>query len=98
MDVVIHYLGKRYVVELKIWRGPRYNEAGEKQVEAYLDYFGLSTGYMVSFCFNKNKDMITGERAGAGEGTCSNSDKDRGCKSYVKRVKIGERTLFEAIV
>lgn len=104
MDVVIHYLGKRYVVELKIWRGPRYNEAGEKQVEAYLDYFGLSTGYMVSFCFNKNKDMITGERTGAGEGTyigegiSLSSNKDRGCKSYVKRVKIGERTLFEAIV
>ncbi len=96
MDVVIHYLGKRYVVELKIWRGPRYNEAGEKQIESYLDYFGLSTGYMVSFCFSKNKDRITGERAG--EGTCSNSDKDRGCKSYVKIVKIGERTLFEAIV
>ena len=55
MDVVIHYLGRRYVVELKIWRGPRYNEAGEKQIMEYLDYFGLSTGYMVSFNFNKTK-------------------------------------------
>lgn len=55
MDVVIHYLGKRYVVELKIWRGSRYNEDGEKQIIEYLDYFGLSTGYMVSFNFNKNK-------------------------------------------
>jgi len=55
MDVVIHYLGKRYVVELKIWRGPRYNEDGEKQIMEYLDYFGLSTGYMVSFNFNQNK-------------------------------------------
>lgn len=55
MDVVIHYLGKRYVVELKIWRGPRYNEKGEKQIMEYLDYFGLTTGYMVSFNFNKNK-------------------------------------------
>ena len=56
MDVVIHYLGRRYIVELKIWRGPRYNEAGEKQIMEYLDYFGLNTGYMVSFCFNKNKE------------------------------------------
>ncbi|MBQ7487222.1 MAG: AAA-like domain-containing protein [Clostridia bacterium] len=56
MDVVIHYLGKRYVVELKIWRGPRYNEDGEKQIMEYLDYFDLSTGYMVSFNFNRNKE------------------------------------------
>ena len=55
MDVVIHYFGKRYVVELKIWHGPRYNEEGEKQIMQYLDYFGLHLGYMVSFNFNKNK-------------------------------------------
>ena len=56
MDVVIHYLGQRYIVELKIWRGPRYNAMGEKQIMEYLDYFGLTTGYMVSFNFNKNKE------------------------------------------
>ena len=55
MDVVIHYLGRRYVVELKLWRGPRYNAEGEKQIMEYLDYFGLTTGYMVSFNFNKKK-------------------------------------------
>ena len=57
MDVVIHYLGQRYVVELKIWHGQRYNEEGEKQIIGYLDYFGLSTGYMVSFNFNKKKEQ-----------------------------------------
>ena len=56
MDVVIHYFGKRYVVELKIWHGPRYNEEDEKQIMQYLDYFGLHLGYMVSFNFNKNKE------------------------------------------
>lgn len=56
MDVVIHYLGKRYVIELKIWRGERYNEEGEKQLRGYLDYFGLDTGYLLSFSFNKNKE------------------------------------------
>ena len=53
--MVIHYLGKEYIVELKIWRGRRYNEDGEKQILEYLDRFGLSTGYMVSFNFNRNK-------------------------------------------
>lgn len=54
-DVVIDYLGRQYIVELKIWRGPRYNEEGEKQISDYLDYYGLNTGYMLSFNFNKNK-------------------------------------------
>ena len=56
MDVVVHYLGRRYVIEMKIWRGERYNEEGEKQILAYLDHFQLDTGYMVSFNFNKNKE------------------------------------------
>jgi len=56
MDLVIHYLGKRYIVELKIWHGDRYNEKGEQQISEYLDYFGLSTGYMLSFNFNKKKE------------------------------------------
>ena len=60
MDVVIHYLGKRYIIELKIWRGERYNAKGERQIIDYLDFFGLQTGYMLSFSFNKNK--MTGVR------------------------------------
>ena len=55
-DVIVDYLGERFVVELKVWRGPRYNEAGERQVAAYLEYFGLDVGYMLSFNFNKRKE------------------------------------------
>ncbi|MBQ3797999.1 MAG: AAA family ATPase [Butyrivibrio sp.] len=54
-DLVIHYLGRRYVVELKIWRGERYNAEGEEQIKGYLDRFGLDTGYLLSFNFNNNK-------------------------------------------
>ena len=55
MDVVVDYLGQQYVIELKIWRGNSYNERGEQQLCRYLDYFGLKTGYLLSFCFNKSK-------------------------------------------
>ena len=55
MDVVIDYLGKQYVVELKIWRGNAYNERGEEQLCRYLEYFNLQQGYLISFCFNKTK-------------------------------------------
>ena len=54
-DVIVDYLGQQYIIELKIWRGPRYNAEGEKQISEYLDYFGLTTVYMLSFNFNKNK-------------------------------------------
>lgn len=55
-DVIIDYLGQQYVIELKIWRGERYNAEGEKRISEYLDYFGLTTGCMLSFNFKKNKE------------------------------------------
>lgn len=57
MDLVIDYLGQRYVVELKIWRGNAYNERGEKQLSDYLEYYHLKKGYMLSYNFNKNKKI-----------------------------------------
>ncbi len=56
-DVIIDYLGKQYIIELKIWRGERYNTEGEKQIIEYLDYWNLDTGYMLSFNFNKEKEQ-----------------------------------------
>ena len=57
MDVVIDYLGERFVVELKIWRGNAYNERGEEQLSDYLDYFHIQKGYMLSYNFNRNKKV-----------------------------------------
>lgn len=54
-DVIVDYLGERFVVELKIWRGNEYNERGEEQLAAYLEEYHLDKGYMISFNFNKNK-------------------------------------------
>ena len=55
MDIVIDYLGERFVVELKIWRGEAYHEKGEQQLANYLDYYHLDKGYMLTYSFNKNK-------------------------------------------
>ena len=56
MDLVIYYRGEQNILELKIWRGNSYNERGEKQLSAYLDYFQMKKGYMLSFNFNKKKE------------------------------------------
>lgn len=66
-DVIVDYLGQQYVVELKIWRGNSYNERGEQQLADYLEFYHLQTGYLVSFCFNKEKqsgiyDVIVNEK------------------------------------
>lgn len=55
MDVVVDYNGERFVIEMKIWHGDSYNERGEQQLSEYLDYYGLDRGYLLSFCFNKNR-------------------------------------------
>ena len=56
-DVVIDYLGEQYVVELKIWRGNAYHERGERQLLQYLEGYQLEKGYMLSFNFNKKKEI-----------------------------------------
>ncbi len=54
-DLIINYNNHEYVIELKIWRGDAYNDRGEEQLVGYLEHFNLQTGYMISFCFNRNK-------------------------------------------
>ncbi|MCD8120433.1 MAG: AAA-like domain-containing protein [Lachnospiraceae bacterium] len=57
MDLVIFYRGEQNILELKLWRGNSYNERGEQQLSGYLDYFHMKKGYMLSFNFNKNKQV-----------------------------------------
>ena len=55
-DVIVDYLGERFVVELKIWRGRSRHEEGEEQLRGYLEHFGLGVGYLLSFNFNQSKE------------------------------------------
>ena len=54
-DVIIDYRGKRFIIELKIWRGTEYHLRGEEQLFQYLEYYKQEKGYLLSFNFNKNK-------------------------------------------
>ena len=55
MVAVFH--GKQYVVEMKIWHGEEYNRRGEEQLLEYLKDYNLKKGYMLSFNFNKKKEV-----------------------------------------
>ncbi len=74
MDVVVDYRARRYIIELKIWRGNAYNERGKEQLLDYLKYFDAKEGYLLSYNFNKKKE--TG----------------------VKKIKVGDRVIIEAVV
>lgn len=55
MDLVVTYGRKEYVIELKIWRGEKYEERGRDQLAGYLSTRGLGEGYLITFDFSKNK-------------------------------------------
>ena len=56
-DVIVDYRGEQFIIELKIWHGNEYNERGEAQLAGYLDYFHRKKGYLISFNFNKKKNI-----------------------------------------
>lgn len=56
-DVIVDYLGEQFVIEMKIWHGDEYNTQGEQQLSAYLDYYHIDKGYLLSFNFNKKKSI-----------------------------------------
>jgi hypothetical protein len=55
MDIVITYQNQRYVIELKIWRGPKKHAEGLQQLSDYLDNYGLTEGYLLIYDFRKDK-------------------------------------------
>lgn len=56
-DVIVDYGGEQYIIEMKIWHGEEYNKRGEQQLLGYLDDYHIDRGYMLSFCFNRNKEI-----------------------------------------
>ena len=55
MDLVVNYGREEFIVELKIWRGDKYEQTGREQLSEYLAARGLEEGYLVTFDFSKNK-------------------------------------------
>jgi len=58
MDLVVTYGRKEFVIELKIWRGEKYEERGRDQLAEYLATRKLEEGYLVTFDFSKHKMAI----------------------------------------
>ena len=55
MDMIVTYGKDEFIIELKIWRGEKYERTGREQLSQYLDIRGKKEGYLVTFDFTKNK-------------------------------------------
>ena len=59
MDLVVTYDKQEFIVELKIWRGDKYEEKGRDQLAGYLATRGMDEGYLVTFDFSKKRRNST---------------------------------------
>jgi len=53
----VDYNGRQYIIEVKIWHGNEYNRRGELQLAEYLESYHMKRGYLLSFNFNKQKNV-----------------------------------------
>ena len=53
LDVVVTFNNKKYIAELKIWRGESYHREGINQLCDYLDRQNQRNGYLLIYDFRK---------------------------------------------
>lgn len=56
-DLIVDYQGERFVVEIKLWYGAARHAQGEEQLSEYLEHYHLKKGYLLTFNFNKDKEI-----------------------------------------
>jgi hypothetical protein len=54
LDIVVTYLQHKYIIELKMWGGPKRHAKGIVQLANYLDIHGVKKGYLLIFDDRKN--------------------------------------------
>ncbi|MGE5341967.1 MAG: AAA family ATPase [Candidatus Omnitrophota bacterium] len=58
LDVVITFDNRKYIIELKIWRGESYHQEGIRELCDYLDRQNQSNGYLLIFDLRKESGRI----------------------------------------
>jgi len=57
LDIVVTFADEMFVVELKIWYGPKLHEQGKQQLRQYMQSLNISKGYMLIANKNKSKSF-----------------------------------------
>lgn len=58
MDLVVTYGNEEFIIEMKIWRGEKYEQQGRDQLADYLTTRGKTEGYLITFDFSKTPHHI----------------------------------------
>ncbi|MDQ1354716.1 MAG: hypothetical protein QG657_5025 [Acidobacteriota bacterium] len=58
LDIVVTFENKKYIIELKIWRGESYHQEGIRQLCGYLDAQNETTGYLLVYDLRKESGLI----------------------------------------
>lgn len=56
-DLVVDYCGEQFIIETKIWHGAVRHLQGQQQLFHYLEHYHLKKGYLLTFNFNKKKEI-----------------------------------------
>ena len=60
MDVIITYGHQTFIIELKIWKGQKYQEDAYQQLTTYMSEHGEEKGYLLTFDFRQKKEIKQG--------------------------------------
>ena len=58
LDIVVTLDNKKYIIELKIWRGEAYHQEGILQLCGYLEAQNETTGYLLVYDLRKESGLI----------------------------------------
>ena len=64
MDIVVFYGKREYILELKVWHGPKRFSEELAQLSAYMEGRGQEQGWLLMFCFNDGRERIGEEYTG----------------------------------
>ena len=57
MDVVVTYGNEEFIIELKVWRGRKYQADAYKQLVTYMNKRDAKKGYLLTFDFRQKKEI-----------------------------------------
>ena len=55
IDIIVVYKNEKFIIELKLWRGPEAHKKGLEQLKTYMDKENVEKGYMLIMYKNKSK-------------------------------------------
>ncbi len=58
LDLIVTYERRKFIIELKVWRGKKAHEKGVLQLSNYLEVQGVNEGYLVIFDFTKKSRKV----------------------------------------